>query len=307
MKSIPLSFKTFALTSGALLIGSALFGKDSISGAVPEQELLMLLITTMIIVALVCLMLTVSILALIRSSLKEAAQADESKQVALAQTNRWSWSRIQEKLTDAVPVEKEASIDLGHDYDGIRELDNALPPWWKYGFYVSIVFSVAYLWVFHVNSDWSSGGEYETEMAIAAAEKEAFLAKAADLVDESNVVALTDAASISHGQSIYQTSCAACHGMAGEGGVGPNLTDAYWLHGGDVKGIFTTIKYGVPAKGMIAWQAQLKPKDMQDVSSYILSIGGSDPPNAKEPQGELYQTVESVEADTTDAVAAVIQ
>lgn len=303
MKRIPFFIKSTGLTGMILLMGAApLMAQDAAAGVVTERELLMVLILTMIIVALVCLMLTVSIFALIRRK-----REDTAAEGVAAPATGWSWGFISKKLTDAVPIEKEASIDMGHDYDGIRELDNALPPWWKYGFYLTIVIAVVYMWVYHIGGDWSSRGEYETEVAIAAAEKEAFLAKSANVVDESNVVVLSDAASLGNGEKIYQISCAACHGAAGEGGVGPNLTDAYWIHGGDVSQIFSTIKYGVAAKGMIAWQGQLKPKDMQDVSSYIMTLGGTNPPNAKEPQGELYQPAESAPADTTDAVAVVVQ
>jgi cytochrome c oxidase cbb3-type subunit 3 len=95
---------------------------------------------------------------------------------------------------------------------------------------------------------------------------------------------------------VYLNSCAACHGQAGEGNVGPNLTDAYWLHGGGIKNVFKTVKYGVPEKGMIAWEKQLSPAQIAQVSSYILSMQGTNPPNAKAPQGELWTDEESSSA-----------
>lgn len=195
----------------------------------------------------------------------------------------------EQQLTDAVPVEREDEIVFEHEYDGIRELDNNLPPWWKYMFYISIVFAVVYLFHYHViGSGALPMEEYQIEMAEAALQKEAYLKKAANLVDESTVEAFTDEANLAKGKSIFITYCLACHGSQGEGGVGPNMTDEYWIHGGGIKNIFKVIKYGVPAKGMIAWQTQLKPQQIQQVSSYILTLQGTNPPNQKEPEGERY-------------------
>ncbi|MBA3902031.1 MAG: c-type cytochrome [Bacteroidetes bacterium] len=196
-------------------------------------------------------------------------------------------SVLQAKLTDAKPIEQEADILLDHEYDGIHELDNNLPPWWKYGFYATIIFSVIYMVRFHVTGHGDlQEVEYQKEMAMAEVQKAEFMKLAANNVDESSVTYLEDAASLSAGKSIYMQNCAACHGGSGEGGVGPNLTDEYWMHGGSVNDVFKLIKYGVPQKGMIAWQTQLSPIQIQEVTSFILSIQGTNPPNAKEPQGE---------------------
>jgi len=193
-----------------------------------------------------------------------------------------------QKLTDTVPIEEEEAILTDHDYDGIRELDNNLPPWWKYLFYVTIVFAVVYLYYYHVSATGKLQiEEYTQELAIAEKEKEAYMKLAANSIDETNVK-LSDEKGIEKGQALYQQNCAACHGAAGEGGVGPNLTDPYWIHGGGIKNVFKTIKYGVPQKGMISWKAQLSPSAMQDVASYIISIQGTNPANGKEPQGDLY-------------------
>ena len=207
----------------------------------------------------------------------------------------FSWRKLERSLTHATPVEKEDAIDLGHDYDGIRELDNALPPWWKWGFYITIGFAVVYFWYYHIYSDWSSADEYQEAMAVAAAEREAYLATRAEQVDENSVTILADASSLASGKEIYETNCVACHGTEGQGGVGPNFADNYWIHGGSIQNIFSTIKYGVIEKGMIPWQDQLRPQEMQAVASYILTFQGTNPPNAKEPQGELYVP----EADST--------
>jgi len=190
-----------------------------------------------------------------------------------------------------VSVKDEGSILLHHDYDGIKELDNHLPPWWVNLFYLTIVFSVVYMLVYHV---WDKAPlpaeEYELAMEKARKEVEAFQQKQGNSIDEKSVqLALDDTGALTNGKAIYDANCMACHGMAGEGTVGPNLTDEYWLHGGSVHDVFKTIKYGVPEKGMISWQSTIKPKDMQDVTNYILSLQGTKPANGKAPEGEKYE------------------
>lgn len=197
--------------------------------------------------------------------------------------------RIYLRMVDSVPVTQEKDIMLDHDYDGIKELDNNLPPWWKYGFYVTIIFGFFYLVIYHVSGSGKLQiAEYEEELAVAQHEKEVRLAASKDNVNEENVTILTDVEQVSKGKEIYSKLCVACHLADGGGQVGPNLTDAYWLHGGGIKNIFKTITYGVPNKGMISWQSQLSPKQIQQVSSYILTFNGIKPLVAKEPQGDLW-------------------
>jgi len=200
------------------------------------------------------------------------------------------WSSLNRRFfTKAVPVEREADILLDHDYDGIKELDNALPPWWKYGFYFTILVAALYLLRFHV---WKTGPtpqqEYDQEMKTAAAQIEEYRKKTGDMIDEKTVT-MADAAGISQGDKIFHSNCFACHGAKGEGGVGPNLTDNYWLHGGTINDIFKTIKYGWPDKGMQSWQKTYSPSQIRDLASYVKSLAGTNPPNAKAPQGDLFQ------------------
>ncbi len=214
------------------------------------------------------------------------------------------WSKFIKAATKAVPVGREQDIDLGHDYDGIRELDNKLPPWWLWMFYVSIIFSVIYLGALHVTGAAPSiHEEYDKNMEVAKAEVAAFVAKQADQVDENSVVALTDATELSLGKSIFQANCVACHGQNGEGTIGPNFTDEYWLHGGGIKNVFTTIKYGVIDKGMQSWKDQLRSSDMQRVASYILTLKGTNPPNPKAPQGDIWTPEASAVTPATDSTA----
>lgn len=206
---------------------------------------------------------------------------------------KW-WKKIS---GTTVSVKDEKEILLDHDYDGIKELDNHLPPWWLNLFYITIIFSLGYLLIFHV---WKkaplSGEEYEISMEKARKEVEAYQAQQGNAIDENSVsLTLEDSKALANGKSIFDANCAACHGANGEGTVGPNLTDEYWLHGGGINNVFKTIKYGVPEKGMISWQSTIKPKDMQDVSNYILSLQGSKPANGKAPEGELFV----VAADST--------
>lgn len=200
------------------------------------------------------------------------------------------WTRLRKKYwEDAVPLEKEADIMLQHPHDGIYELDNRLPPWWINMFLITIVWAVGYMYYYH----WGGNGpsqkeEYQQEVETAKKQIAIALAGKANAVDESNVTLLTESGPVGEGELIFKSTCAACHGQLGEGGVGPNFTDDYWIHGGGVKDLFKVIKYGVPEKGMISWQSQLKPSDMQKVASYILTLRGTNPPNPKAPQGALW-------------------
>lgn len=219
-----------------------------------------------------------------------------------ATESKWSWSAIMKRMTNSVPLEKESEVATDHNYDGIVELDNSLPPWWVYMFYATIIFSVIYIGYYQFGNGPTQQMEYDTAIAQAKVEKAALLKKTASNVDENSVTALTDAAEIAKGKSSFITKCAACHGQNGEGGVGPNLTDDYWIHGGGIKNIFKTIKYGVQEKGMIAWEAQMQPTEMQQVSSFILTLKGTNPANAKAPQGNLYKEEAAATSDSTAAV-----
>lgn len=198
------------------------------------------------------------------------------------------WKKFMKTATQYVPVEKEKDILFEHDYDGIRELDNRLPPWWLWLFYVTIIFSAIYFTAYHIFDGPSLIDEYNKEVEVAQAKIDEYLATKAEAVNEDNVTVLNDEESLSLGQSTFETLCMPCHGMHGEGNtIGPNLTDDYWLHGCDIKNVFNTISNGVIEKGMQSWKSQLRPVEIQRVASYILvKLHGSNPANAKAPQGE---------------------
>ncbi len=209
---------------------------------------------------------------------------------------------VLKSLTGSMPVEREEEIMTDHVYDGIRELDNNLPPWWKYLFYATIVFSVVYLYYYHMGNGKLQIEEYEQELFLAQAQK-GTAAEEDDALNETNVT-MADSEGILSGEKIYVQNCAPCHGKIGEGGVGPNLTDEYWLNGGGIKNVFRVIKHGVPQKGMIPWKSQLSAKQMQDVASYIMTLEGTNPPNGKEPQGDKYVPEADEEAAETAEMAA---
>ncbi|HET6225563.1 MAG TPA: cbb3-type cytochrome c oxidase N-terminal domain-containing protein [Bacteroidia bacterium] len=229
-------------------------------------------------------------------------QSEKAKQVVKQPT-------FIEKINASVAIEKEEDIMLDHNYDGIRELDNDLPPWWKYGFYLTIIFAFIYLINYHIAGTGKlQKAEYEEQLTTAKQQMEEYRKKAANLVDENNAAALTDDASLQSGKSIFIDNCAACHGRSGEGGVGPNLTDNYWLHKGGIKDIFRTVKYGWPEKGMKSWQQDLGAKQIHEVASYIKSLQGSKPANPKDPQGDLFNegnASDSTKTVVTDTVAVL--
>lgn len=217
----------------------------------------------------------------------------KAKAAFLAQKNKtlqFIWLKnTYNKLLGQKPMEQEAEIVLDHNYDGIKELDNDLPPWWLYAFYISIVFAVVYLVRFHVLNGDNQLDELETEIAEARTAIEAYKKTAKNLVDINTVKLLTDTRDLGAGKVVFETNCVACHMADGGGGIGPNLTDEYWILGGDIKHVFKTISEGGRSgKGMIAWKSQLKPLQMAQVASYVLSLQGTIPANPKPQEGAIW-------------------
>ncbi len=208
--------------------------------------------------------------------------------------------KLMNLLTGSKPIEEEQEILMAHEYDGIKELNNRIPPWFHGLFWGTIVFGIVYMIQFHViGSGNVQEEEYAAEMEAAAYERELLILSGA-FINEETVVFKDDAASLASGKDIYDKNCATCHGFGGEGLVGPNLTDDYWIHGGGIKNIFKIIKYGVQAKGMISWEGQLDPTQMQNVASYIMTLRGTNPPNQKGPEGNKWDA-SSEEAERTNA------
>lgn len=227
----------------------------------------------------------------------------ESEKVASKEktmTNSW-W----DKFNNSVKIEDEKDVQLDHDYDGIKELDNALPPWWLYGFYMTILFSVVYVWRFHFSDAPLQVQELKNEIAAAKIVEEAYAKMNENKVDEYSVEYKGDAALIASGKELFGLKCIVCHGSEAGGGQGPNLTDEYWKNGGSIKDIFKTIKYGVTNKGMIAWGSELTPKQIEGLANFIKSIRGSNPKGGLPKDGELY-IEEGVNANYDSTVSAQV-
>lgn len=218
---------------------------------------------------------------------------EEGKERYLAEKNKvpeFKWLKnLYKKLTGSKPIEEEGEIILDHNYDGIKELDNSLPPWWLYGFYATIIFGAVYLIRYHVLGADNQYTELEKEYAEAERAIEEYKKTAKDLVDFNTVELLTDASDLNKGKQIFETNCVACHMADGGGGIGPNLTDNYWILGGGIKNVFKTVSEGGrDGKGMVAWKALLKPSEIAQVSSYLLQFQGTTPAKPKAPEGEIW-------------------
>ncbi len=250
--------------------------------------------------------ISASLKSILWRGLDEAGQARYLKAEAERKEKRFGWiKRVYKKLAGGRPMEEEGEIILDHNYDGIKELDNTLPPWWVYGFYATIIFAAIYLARYHIFDGTTQTEEYEIEMNEARLAIEEYKKTAKDLVDVNTVELLTDAADLSAGKAIFNTSCVACHKADGGGGIGPNLTDEYWILGGGIKNVFNTImEGGRDGKGMVSWKSELKPSEIAQVSSYLLTFQGTTPAEPKDPEGEIWVDPEAevVPAEETNEV-----
>lgn len=296
--------KTIVSTLLLMFAGHTLFAQEQASAGAAMVGMSATLFYTIVSVIVLEIAVIIILLLSVKMLLK-GAEEDETEKAAVKKPAISWWT----KINRFKPVEQEADIDLGHDYDGIRELDNRLPPWWLYGFYVSIFFAAIYLWRYHVaHSAPLSAQEYETSVAEAEIKIKEYLAKKGESVDENTVTFLSSPEDLAAGKTIFNNSCANCHKETGAGDVGPNLTDDYWLHGGDMKSIFKTIRYGINA--MPQWQTAYSNKQIAQVASFVKSLRGSNPADAKEPQGNLFTeeapTAEATAEGATDSTAAVV-
>ena len=242
----------------------------------------MILIGVMAIMTIVLLIIAFTLQGFVRGLLPKEEKNIEIEKILENRT-------FLQKVFSLKPLSMEKDLVMEHTYDGIAELDNPTPPWFMYLFYSSIVIAVAYLLTFHVFGDGKiMVTEYAEEIAVAEKSNELYMKKFANTINENNVIVLTDAKSVEDGSKIYAKNCVACHGDKGQGGVGPNLTDEFWLHGGSTKNIFHTLTEGVPEKGMISWKKSLNPIQIQHLVSFLSRFQGTNPENGKAPQGDKY-------------------
>ena len=218
---------------------------------------------------------------------EQRKQLEEAKSTPI--TENETFLKIKKWFVKSRPIEEEEQLLLEHDYDGIKELDNDLPPWWTKLFYACIIFGFIYLAKYHLFGDANQVQEFETEMAEAKLAVEEYKKTAKDLIDFETVTLLTEAGDISSGKKVFETNCIACHRPDAGGAIGPNLTDDHWLLGGGIKNVFHTItEGGRDGKGMVAWKGTLKPSEIQQVASYVLSLQGTNPKDAKPAEGDVW-------------------
>ena len=182
---------------------------------------------------------------------------------------------------------RETDELLKHDYDGIQEFDNPLPRWWLLTFYGAIIFSFFYFGYYHLGSGPSLEQELAQDISKVKAMELAAQKDTPPPSEQELKALLADASKKALGSSIYQIRCASCHGKSGEGQIGPNLTDDYWIHGdGSLTALVPVVTSGVPEKGMPPWGAMLSRDELMQVIAYVSSLRGSNPANPKAPQGE---------------------
>ena len=276
-----LTKRTLLMTATGLLVGYLAAGQTTAPAAPPAtaaDTLFWILIGALVLVLLVFVLFITMIAVQMKPQLRRLYELPTVH-------DTWSGKVLGLVIGEMRLVTGEHKDEqMAHNYDGITEFDNDLPPWWKYGFYFTIVFAIGYLYYYQVAKIGQlQTAEYATEM------QQATLLVSADADDPNKLTtfaALTAPTELGAGKSLFATNCAPCHGASAEGKVGPNLTDDYWLHGGEINHVYKTIKFGVSSKGMVAWKGKLAGKQILQVASYIRSLHDSKPANAKPPQGE---------------------
>ncbi|WP_439152671.1 cbb3-type cytochrome c oxidase N-terminal domain-containing protein [Winogradskyella sp.] len=268
-----------------------------------EQPIILLFLLLVLLVLIAIEGIVGSMDNILYQSLDEEAKARyDAQRAAPSKLTVWV-NDTYKKLLGSKPIEEEGELILDHNYDGIKELDNNLPPWWLYGFYATIVFGVIYMVRYHVLNADDQFAEYEIEYAEAQRAIEEYKKTTKNLVDINTVEILTEASDLNAGQKIFETNCVACHMADGGGGIGPNLTDENWILGGGIKNVFKTISEGGrDGKGMVAWKASLKPLEMAQVASYVLKFQGTTPANPKEAEGDVWVDASLKDLETGEEV-----
>ena len=270
--------------------------------AMTTMPMFWVIITTVMLFAVAFEICIEALKTILFNVLSKDQQSSYVKKEAIRNDKQFKWARdTYKKLLGSKPLEEEHEIILDHNYDGIQELDNNLPPWWVYMFYATIVFGVVYFVRFEVYNDYSQAEEYEAEVAEAKIAIAKWKKTAKNLVDVNTVTKLTDVADLGSGKKIFMANCIACHKADGGGGIGPNLTDKNWILGGGIKNVFSTISEGGRAgKGMISWKSDLKPLEMAQVASYVLTFEGTTPAEPKEAEGAIWVDPDAPDSAPTE-------
>lgn len=176
-----------------------------------------------------------------------------------------------------------------HDYDGIHELDNPLPSWWLWTFYLAIIFSFLYIIHYQFGGGASLQQEFAAQMRFISTQQASTQRQTPSEISDEQLAALSsDPQIMAQGADVFAGKCAACHGQEGQGMIGPNLTDRAWLHGPGGKDIYKAVAEGVLDKGMPAWKSQLSRADLTAVVTFVITLKGKEPANAKAAQGIEY-------------------
>jgi cytochrome c oxidase cbb3-type subunit III len=288
---------TIALILGASTIPAHTFAQSMDIGA--DDVLFKLTSTDLYIIGFINIILLFVLFYQVRLFKSLFKMSLPQEEVATIESEGFTTKKLNKLLTDIVDIKDEASILMDHEYDGIQELDNNLPPWWVWGFYATIVFAVIYLLNYHVfKTSELQVAEYETEVSAAEIQIAAYRSKMSMNIDEFNVTLLTDETALNEGKALYLKNCQSCHLENGSGSIGPNLTDNYWMYGNDIASVFKTIKYGAP-NGMPDHEKKMNPIELQQVASFVLSLKYAE---GKDPEGELVAGGESTEILTDTAL-----
>lgn len=290
-----------------LTLSSTSFAQDATTPAAPTSDLISGISSNgfygLLSVVLLELIILLALIYNLKFILRKEKVTTLEVEGEVVQKEAGGFAKWWDNINKFKPVHEEAAIDLGHDYDGIRELDNRLPPWWLYGFYLCVIFAGIYLWRYHVaHSAPLSKEELAIELKKGEEDKAAYLKNAANNIDETTVKYLTAEADLAAGKKVFITACAACHLADGGGSVGPNLTDEYWIHGGSIQDIFKTLKYGWVEKGMKSWKDDYTPMQIAQIASFVKSLQGTKPAKGKEPQGTIFTDTGSGSDSTTAKV-----
>jgi cytochrome c oxidase cbb3-type subunit 3 len=310
MKRILAIISFLFLSAGSFAQGNS-SGLKAFSEDPFNHPMMPLYVVTIFVLIVVALVVIVAIYMIrILNVLTAQSEKEKAKKLGIAYKPKPTWlESFYQTVNASVPVEEEKAIELEHSYDGIKELDNHLPPWWKWLFYGTIGWSAIYVFVFHFSSLLPlQSDEYQIELAQADEQARKLKASQPVQVIDENTLAFTldSTAFITSGKSVFtDNNCGSCHRVDGGGNsIGPNITDEYWLHGGHIKDVFGTVKNGVVEKGMPAWGKSLSPQQVRDVTFYVLSLQGTKPENAKKAQGEIYKP-EAVASDSVKIQASL--